>query len=143
MMERQTALVATLGRIDFAIRSEFEIVSQRMTWLMASESFLLTAYTLGGAQARKGDGVENLGFVLMVIPPVAVAVALLVWLSVVGALGNVAYLSRQRATLESEFSEAMEVMSLSDSFAHRIVCLRNLPPLIVPVILVLIWTINS
>jgi len=135
--------MATLTRIDFAIRAEFDLISQRMMWLMTTESFLLTAYTLGYTQLGDADAHPNLHFVLSIIPPVAISLSMMVWLSILGALGNVTSLTRHRHLYEIEFDQAMRVTALSSIYSRGLMRLRNLPPLIVPGVLAFVWLVYA
>src|SRR5947199_10543454 len=74
------------------IEHEDNLIMQRLSWLMASQSFLFTAYAivtngLSAAPATEGNlFVNHLATLARIIPIVAVINSLLIGLSIFGAL---------------------------------------------------------
>jgi hypothetical protein len=74
------------------IEHEDNLIMQRLSWLMASQSFLFTAYAIvtngltGVAGASGNLYVSRLGTLARIIPVVALLNSLLIALSILGAL---------------------------------------------------------
>ncbi len=87
--------------IQARLSHEDDLVNQRVSWLVNSQSFLLTAYaiTLNGLAADASKPLANVQRKLLeLLPVVGVACVLLVCLALIGGLWAIAELRRFAAT---------------------------------------------
>ena len=82
------ALIARLNMIAAETRHEDDLISQRMSWLVISQSFLFGTFaTLVGLRGVAGPAADAVGFLLVLIPLVGVFLPVLVLL----AMGAASY----------------------------------------------------
>jgi hypothetical protein len=55
----QTTVLAQLGRLDEAIKIEFDLVNARMTWLVVSESFIISSFVTAMAYYAPGHRIAD------------------------------------------------------------------------------------
>src|SRR6266542_1937802 len=78
----EEALIARLNMIGTEIRHEDDLISQRMSWLVISQSFLCGTFaTLVGRKSVAGPAAVAIRFLLALIPLVGVFLPVLVLLA--------------------------------------------------------------
>jgi hypothetical protein len=114
-----THVTAKMERLDAHIRYEFDLVSHRMTWLVISQSFMLTAYTTALANLDDGRNFRLLP-ILWVAPVFGMSAALLVALAIKAAHSAVRKLKTAREALESTDARrcGVDIPSVSDHSAE-------------------------
>ncbi len=92
-----------LGYSD-AVRRQIEhedmLIVNRLSWLMASQSFLFTGYAilLNGPTQLRSAAFESHGALLMkIIPAMAICACVLIYLGICGGIGVMANLRRELA----------------------------------------------
>lgn len=118
------------------IEHEDNLIMQRLSWLMASQSFLFTAYAIvtNGLSATAGTNsfISHLGTLARIIPIVALINSLLIALSIFGALEAIRELRNQYMT-----GEMLEIVPLQTSrFARR---LGLSAPVLLPLLFIVVW----
>ncbi len=92
-MDERTSTHPAVSAIDFyrLIRGQIEhednLITQRLSWFLASQAFLFSAFAIvlnAPLQSRFGDRVQIVFFKL--IPIIAIAVGLLIWLAIWGGI---------------------------------------------------------
>ena len=122
--------------IQARLSHEDDLVNQRVSWLVSSQSFLLTAYaiTLNGLAA---DASKPLAFVqrklLELLPIVGVACVLLVCVALVGGLCAISELRRFAAT-KYEKDRLFLISKPTTQF------LGVSAPVLIPLAFLVIWT---
>jgi hypothetical protein len=77
-----------LTRFDNLIKSEFDLVSHRMSWLMTSQAFLFSAFAI--SNVISGQRIKELTTILLtIIPLLGITTSLLVKKSIKAAHGVV------------------------------------------------------
>lgn len=124
------------GRIEH----EDNLVMQRLSWLMASQSFLFTAYAIV-SNALSNSIANNNGKIFVsrlsaledIVPIVALLNSLLIFVSIVAALKAIKELRREYHNLPGN----LEVVALQTSRATRI--LGFSAPVILPLLFLAVW----
>jgi hypothetical protein len=71
------------------IEHEDNLVSQRLSWLLASQSFLFTAYAItlnGPVQLHQQRYEAHVGSLMVLLPLVGIVSAVLIWLSIIAGM---------------------------------------------------------
>jgi hypothetical protein len=65
--EESALLVAQLSRIGVAIDKELSLINERMTWLVVSESFMFSAFTVAVANQEKAVVLSALVYIVPLV----------------------------------------------------------------------------
>jgi len=121
------------------IEHEDNLVIQRLSWLVASQSFLFTAYSittngLSSAAPKGGTAfVHQWAALFQLIPLVAVSNAVLIYVSILAALKAIRELRHQyQARLDEKAMPALQTRATT-----RLLGLSA--PLLVPLLFVAVW----
>jgi hypothetical protein len=123
------------------IEHEDNLIIQRLSWLVASQSFLFTAYaiTTNGLTAvdpkLAGRFVEQAGLLFRLIPTVAICVALLIYISILAALKAI----RQIRGIYQSKSIAPDLPPIQTAATTRLLGLSA--PLLLPLLFVSVWLV--
>lgn len=117
------------------IEHEDNLVSQRLSWLVASQAFLLTAFaiSLNASPDLKPPHYANSNHLLVALLPYAgVACILVLWLTLAGALWSMAVLRAQ----------ADRITQPGDFPIHSRAAIRRLgfaAPIAIPAVFLALW----
>jgi hypothetical protein len=123
------------------IEHEDNLIIQRLSWLVASQSFLFTAYAITTNGLSSLDPkiasrfVEQSGLLFRLIPTVAIGVALLIYISILAALKAI----RQMRHLYQSKSPTPELPPIQTSATTRLLGL--FAPLVLPLLFVSVWLV--
>jgi hypothetical protein len=132
----ETALLLTqLTRIGVAIDKELTLMSERMSWLVISESFIFSAFTVAFANHEKG---AVLVAVSCLMPIVGFLMALLVYPGLLAAHTTAKWLKAERHHYELRLPEGLQVKLRAPTRAHF---LGSVPAFVIPVMLLSVWTV--
>ena len=133
----ETALLLTqLTRIGVAIDKELSLMSERMSWLVISESFIFSAFTTAFANHEKS---EVLVAFACLMPIVGLLMALLAYPGLLAAHHTAKWLKEERHHFELRLPEGLQVKLRAPKFAHL---LGSVPAFVIPVMLLLVWTVT-
>jgi hypothetical protein len=133
----ETALLLTqLARIGVAIDKELTLMSERMSWLVISESFIFSAFTVAVANHEKS--MVLVAFACL-MPIVGFLMALLVYPGLLAAHTTAKSLKEERHHYELRLPEGLQVKLRAPTRAHL---LGSVPAFVIPVMLLLVWTIT-
>ena len=123
-----------LEAIRHRIEHEDNLVNQRLSWLVASQSFLVSAFAilLNGTQATPSPADKTRHLLITLLPWVALACITLLWLTVAGAIWSMARLRAAAARLTGP----------DDLPVHSPKPIRWLglaAPVVVPAVFLLLW----
>jgi hypothetical protein len=128
-----------LNRLDSQVKMTFDLISQRMGWLIISHSFLFSAYT-NSAIAQNPSLPAVRVALLWVLPVVAILSAFLVGCSVEAAFKILSSYKKKRDRLEAEAQhfgyESITISTHTWSFF-----LGSLPGRVLPWILLSSWLV--
>jgi hypothetical protein len=125
------------GRIEH----EDNLIMQRLSWLVASQSFLFTAYAittngLSSLEAKTAGGfLEQSALLFRLIPTVAICVALLIYISILAALRAI----RQMRRLYQARSVPPDLPPIQTAATTRLLGLSA--PLLLPLLFVSVWLV--
>lgn len=125
------------GRIEH----EDNLIMQRLSWLVASQSFLFTAYaiTTNGLSSLEpktaGGFLEQSALLFRLIPTVAIFVALLIYISILAALRAI----RQIRRLYQAKSLPPHLPPIQTAATTRLLGLSA--PLLLPLLFVSVWLV--
>lgn len=123
------------------VEHEDNLIVQRLSWLVASQAFLFTAYaiTTNGLtaldQKSAGRFVEQASLLFRLIPTVAICVALLIYISILAALRAI----RQIRHLYESRPVSPELPPIQTSATTRLLGLSA--PLLLPLLFVSVWLV--
>ena len=121
------------------IEHEDNLVMQRLSWLMASQSFLFTAYAIvtnGLTAWPTGAGnifINHLSTLARIIPIVALLNSLLILISILGALKAIRHLR----DMYREQPENLGIIPLQSAKSARRMGLSA--PLLLPLLFLVVW----
>jgi len=121
------------------IEHEDNLIMQRLSWLMASQSFLFTAYAIvtnglsSGPIAGGNVFISHLDMLARIVPIVALLNSLLIALSIWGALKAIREL-RQEYQRQGEF---LKIIPLQTSRSARRLGLSA--PILLPPLFIAVW----
>lgn len=98
-----------LGRLDAMIKTNLDLISHRMGWLLISQSFLFTAFALAAAHVQNplADRL-SLGIFVHLVPLLGLATALFVGLSLLAAMRVIWVMKATRAKIEATLTRPLE-----------------------------------
>src|SRR5579872_1995260 len=123
------------------IEHEDNLIVQRLSWLVASQSFLFTAYaiTTNGLTSvdpkLAGGFAEQAGLLFRLIPTVAICVALLIYISILAALKAI----RQIRRIYQSKPIPPDLPPIQTGATTRLLGLSA--PLLLPVLFVSVWLV--
>jgi hypothetical protein len=132
--DETTLLLTQLTRIGFAIDKELTLISERMSWLVISESFIFSAFTVAVANQEKAVVLNTLAYLM---PLVGFLIALLVYPSLLAAHTTAQRLKLERHEFELRLPEHLRVRLLPPKGAH---ILGSLPAFVIPVMFLVVWS---
>jgi hypothetical protein len=121
------------------IEHEDNLIMQRLSWLMASQSFLFTAYAivtngLGASPANGGNVfVNHLSILGRIIPVVALLNSLLIFISILAALKAI----RELRSGYQRQPTVLEAIPLQTSRVARVLGLSA--PVLLPLLFFAVW----
>jgi len=115
------------------IRTEYDFISNRMSWYVTSQSFLVTAFTISG-----GDRHHYMWFLRSLIPVLGLLLSLIFWGSILAASAAIEELRRAQARLLETTTLADSPLNMRAAWVHR---WGMVPPLLIPVLFVLFWIV--
>jgi hypothetical protein len=127
-------LLRQLTRIGVAIDKELTLMSERMTWLVVSESFIFSAFTGAAANHEKGMVLNTLTYLM---PLVGSLLALLVYPALLAAHITAKRLKEERHQFELRLPDDLQVRLLAPKREHF---LGSVPAFVIPVMLFLVWS---
>ena len=123
------------------IEHEDNLIIQRLSWLLASQAFLFTAYAittngLSGLEPKTaGRFFEQSGLLFRLIPAVAIGVALLIYMGILAALRAI----RQLRRLYQTRAVSPELPPIQTAATTRLLGLSA--PLLLPLLFISVWLV--
>lgn len=121
------------------IEHEDNLVTQRLSWLMASQSFLFTAYAVvssnlgGSAIDSRTPFAKHLSVLASIIPTVAILNSLLILVGIVAAMKAIGEL---RCRYE-KITERLGILPLQTSWTVRVSAFAA--PVLLPLVFTAVW----
>lgn len=131
--EETALLLAQLTRIGVGIDKELTLMSERMTWLVVSESFIFSAFTAAVSNRDKATILEMLAYLMSLV---GLLLALFVYPALLAAHISAKKLKEERHQFELRLPDDLRVKLLAPKQAHF---LGSLPAFLIPVLLFLVW----
>jgi len=136
--EETSHLLAQLQRIDGAIDKEFTLISERMTWLVVSESFIFSAFAVTVINYKSDHKMATILLLLVwILPIVGFLLALLVYPAIIAAHSATFKLKNLRDGLDGRIPVDLKVEKISSKSGQHII--GNIPPYAIPPIFILVW----
>lgn len=121
------------------IEHEDNLVSQRLSWLLGSQSFLFTAYAIslnGPLQIRLKPYESTVSLLILLLPLVSILSALLIWLAVLAGVWTMHNLRRAfLAQFRSAFGRELPTVQ---SIGGPLI-LGHFAPVLLPALFIVIW----
>ncbi len=122
------------------IEHEDNLVSQRLSWFLASQAFLFTAYAIslnGPVQLHFANLEAQAKLLMTLLPMLAIASAVLIWLSV---FAGIAAMRKLRLGFEATFGK-LPVCLPSIQTTGRALLGGQLGPVLIPPMFIAVWLI--
>lgn len=128
-------LLAQLTRLGVAIDKELTLITERMSWLVISESFIFSAFTVAVANQEK---TMVLSIFAWLMPLVGFLLAFFVYPALLAAHSTAKRLKEERQQFELRLPEDLRVNLLASKREH---CLGTVPAFMIPAMLLLVWSV--
>lgn len=139
---RQSLSLMELYRIVRAqIEHEDNLVSQRLSWLLASQSFLFTAYAItlnGPLQSHFKTFESNAELLVSLLTVVGIVSALLIWISV---LAGISAMRKLKFDFEHRVGTALPEGIPPIQTTGRTLRAGQLGPVLIPLLFITAWLI--
>ena len=123
------------------IEHEDNLVSQRLSWLLASQSFLFTAYAItlnGPVQLHFQQYETHVRLLMLLLPLVGIISAVLIWLSILAGMSAMRKL-RMDLELQLEGKLPTELPSIQTRGAALLG--GQLGPIFIPLLFLTVWLV--
>jgi hypothetical protein len=122
-------IISQLARYGDAIGKEFTLVSDRMTWLVISNSFMFASFNSAAVNYANAGNMQPLAITMMLFMPyLGLAMAFYVIPALDAAHKAAERLKNERDALEARLPEELRITTISSK-----------PPFWIPRILVALW----
>jgi hypothetical protein len=121
------------------VEHEDNLVSQRLSWLLGSQSFLFTAYAIslnGPVQLHAKSYESTVTLLVLLLPLVAILSAVLIWLAVMAGVWTMYKLRRQYS---SQFRSTLPGDVPSVQSTGGALVLGHFAPVLLPALFIVIW----
>lgn len=133
-------ILGQLQRLDTAIHKEYTLVSDRMSWMVTSESFIFTAFIIATVNYSNDLSLRILaGCFLIMMPLLGVFLAEIVRRAINAAHSAANRLKDDRDELEQKLPQIITIKPISSKDPENNA--GNLPPTYVPFVIIGIWAI--
>ena len=123
------------------LEHEDNLVNQRLSWLIAAQSFLFTAFAIllnASPQARDQRFADKQLLLLKIIPVTAIGVGLLVYITI---LAGVLAMYNIRRLLHRRLSETAIVFLPPIQGEKSTLWLGHAGPILIPLVLIVVWLV--
>jgi hypothetical protein len=122
-----------LKLIHSEIHYEHGLISNRMSWYVTSQAFLMTAFMAGG-----GDGHSYQSWSKWFIPIIGILISALIWFAIVAALSAMKRLRKQ----EFELLQRKALANLPYRKMPKIIHFTGMTPAaVIPIIFMVAWIV--
>ena len=132
-------VLTQIERLSEAVKTEFDLVGTRMTWLVTSQSFLFVAFATSVSNLKSTEPIlrVTLGTLVVLVPIMGAAFAVLVGIALRAAHKVCIRLKDDRDKLMSSLPIELRVRLVSSKDDEH--SFGNLPANVIPWILVFVW----
>jgi hypothetical protein len=132
MDQEHAALYAMLRQ---QIEHEDSLMTQRLSWLVAAQSFLFTAYAIvlnGATPTVSPTQARHQGYLLASIPSVAIAANVLIYVSVLAGVMAMRHLRERWSAASANGLPPMQGSALTRGMGLA-------PPMLLPLVFLSVW----
>lgn len=134
---REASPDLTIARLDSQIRSEFDVINERMTWLMVAQSFLFIAYANVWVGLSR-DFNPILHRLALIIPAIGIVMAIVVRVAIWAAHKVISQVKDERARFEHDHP-TYTAYRISVHRRQKEHLLGNLPAQLLPFVFIAAW----
>ena len=128
-----------IARLAEGVKSEFDLIAGRMSWLVIAESFIFSAFAAAISSYRPDHPMAaELIYLLWVMPLVGMLMSACVYIAILAAHSAVGNLKGQRDRMIERLPADLRIDLISTGSREQ--AWGNLPTHVIPPILFLIWT---
>jgi hypothetical protein len=121
------------------IEHEDNLISQRLSWLLASQAFLFTAYAItlnGPVQLHAQTYERHVGLMIVLLPVIGILTALLIWMAIIAGLFAMTRLRNEfRRSTWNALPEGLPAIQTSG----WILLAGHFGPVLIPVLFLSTW----
>jgi hypothetical protein len=146
-MEETKSVVESISEIQYyqLIRSQIEhednLINQRLSWFVASQAFLFSAYAIllnAPSRVRLQSFATQQNILFSLIPVVAIGMSILIYITVIAALLAMANLRR---LLESHMKEEKSALLPPVQGYRQTLLLGQASPVLIPFLFMISWIV--
>jgi hypothetical protein len=127
-----------IARLAEGVKSEFDLIGGRMSWLVIGESFIFSAYATAAASLRSDHRMaQELLYLIWGLPFIGMLLAVSVYIAILAAHSSVSRLKSQRDDMMKRLPSHLQIDLISNRSRQRF--WGDLPTHIIPPVLFLIW----
>lgn len=133
-------VLGQLQRLDAAIHKEYTLVSDRMSWMVTSESFISTAFIIATVNYKSPFALKPVAACFLVVMPLlGIFLAAIVARAIHAAHRAANRLKNERDQLEQKLPASIRIKPVSSKDPENNA--GNLPPTYVPFVLIFVWAV--
>ena len=131
-------VLTQIARLAEGVKSEFDLVGSRISWLVIAESFLIPGFALALANYRpEHPFASELLYLVWAMPIVGMVLAASVYVAILAAHSSIAILKGQRDHLIECLPGGLRIDLISSGSRQQ--WWGNVPTHVIPPVLFLIW----
>lgn len=138
-------LFRRLTRVEIHLKNEFDLIGQRVNWLLASNAFLFTALMLNVNHVNSATAPYSrlISHAALLLSTLGIGSSLLTLLSIIGAYQVVNKLKFERQNIEREANRKYQHDQIGVNNHDIPHILGHLAPLFLPLLLILVWVLMA
>jgi hypothetical protein len=131
-------VLTQIARLAEGVKSEFDLISGRMSWLVIAESFIFSAFAAATSSYRPDHPLADvLRYLLSVLPLVGMLLVVCVYVALLAAHSVVGTLKSQRDRLIATLPARLRIDLISGH--SRVQWWGNVPTHVIPPVLFVVW----
>jgi hypothetical protein len=132
-------LIETTHHLSEAIRTEFELISSRISWLVTSEAFIFAAFsTLVACSSHEITTLQHTrNLLLQLLPILGLALSIVAMIALQAANKAIIKLKSKRDEMLEYYPKNIKLPLISSNDIEH--CLGNIPSIVLPLLFMIIW----
>lgn len=134
-------LLTQIGKLSDAIRTEFDLVTARMGWLVTAEAFISAAFVAAATAfpLEKGAFLSLLTYLVFALPLLGIVLAFTVLIAIQAAHTAAERLKEDRDKIMQQLPEGLRIVLVASRDPEHLQ--GNLPARILPPTIIIFWII--
>jgi hypothetical protein len=131
-------ILIQVSRLADGVKSEFDLIAGRMTWLVIGESFIYSAFATSSASYSPDHRfAHSLLYLVWVLPFTGMLLAICVYMAILAAFSSINRLKDQRDRMIGRLPDYLQIDLIATSSRQQL--WGNTPAHIIPLALFVTW----